>query len=118
MLRELLADGDLRKHGIEAIAWGCGPGSFTGLRIAASAVQGLAFTNDLPVVAISTLACQAQTAYREGLVVEGECVLSTLDARINEIYAAPYRIEGGLAVSLADAVAGAPGEVEGGGEIE
>ena len=118
MLRELLADGNLRKQGIGAIAWGCGPGSFTGLRIAASAVQGLAFTNDLPVVAVSTLACQAQTAYREGLVAEGGCVLSTLDARINEIYAAPYHIAQGLAVPLAEAVACAPGQLELADDIE
>jgi tRNA threonylcarbamoyladenosine biosynthesis protein TsaB len=111
MLRELLPDGKLSAQGIEAIAWGCGPGSFTGLRIAASAVQGLAFTNELPVVAVSTLACQAQTAHREGLLAEGECVLSTLDARIKEIYAAPYRIEQGIAVPLGAAVACGPGEL-------
>ena len=112
MLRELLPDGNLKAAGIGALAWGCGPGSFTGLRIAASAVQGLAFSNELPVVAVSTLACQAQTAHREGIVAEGESVLSTLDARINEIYAAPYRIEQGLAVPLAGAVACAPGQLE------
>lgn len=111
MLRELLPDGKLTAQGIEAITWGCGPGSFTGLRIAASAVQGLAFTNDLPVAAVSTLACQAQTAYREELLGEGDCVLSTLDARIKEIYAAPYRIERGIAVPLGGAVACSPGEL-------
>lgn len=111
MLRELLAGGRLGTQGIGAIAWGCGPGSFTGLRIAASAVQGLAYTNDLPAVAVSTLACQAQTAYREGLVAEGGSVLSTLDARINEIYAAAYRIEQGLAVPLSETVACAPGQL-------
>lgn len=111
MLRELLVDGNLTGQGISALAWGCGPGSFTGLRIAASAVQGLAFTHDLPALAVSTLACQVQTAYREQLVGEGETVLSTLDARINEIYAAPYRIEQGLAVPLAGAIACAPGDL-------
>lgn len=111
MLRELLPEGNLLANGVEAIAWGCGPGSFTGLRIAAAAVQGLAFSNELPVVAVSTLAGQAQTAHRQGLVEEGECVLSTLDARINEVYAATYRIENGLPVALAEAVACAPGEV-------
>ena len=56
MLRELLPSGDLRSQGIGAIAYGCGPGSFTGLRIAASAVQGLAYANELPAVSISSLA--------------------------------------------------------------
>ena len=112
MLSELLPDGSLRQQGVDAIAWGCGPGSFTGLRIAAAAVQGLAFTNDLPVVAVSTLACQAQTAARQGHVARGDCVLSLLDARINEIYAAIYRIEEGLPVALVDAIACAPAELE------
>ena len=60
MLRELLPSGDLRAHGIDAIAYGCGPGSFTGLRIAASAVQGLAYANEMPAIAISSLACPQQ----------------------------------------------------------
>ncbi len=111
MLRELFPDGRLRQHGVEAIAWGSGPGSFTGLRIAAAAVQGLAFSNDLPVVAVSTLACQAQTALREGHAAEGETLLSTLDARINEVYAARFRIDGGLPREQGDAVACPPGEL-------
>lgn len=111
MLRELLPDGKLKSHGIETIAWGCGPGSFTGLRIAAAAVQGLAFANDLPVVAVSTLACQAQTAHREGLVEEGGYVLSTLDARIKEIYAAVFRVEQGVAEPVSNAVACAPDQL-------
>jgi tRNA threonylcarbamoyladenosine biosynthesis protein TsaB len=97
MLRELLPDGDLRAHGIGAIAWGSGPGSFTGLRIAASAVQGLAFANDLPAVGVSTLACQAQTALRLGAVSPTDTVLSLLDARINEIYWASFVFVDGLA---------------------
>ncbi|AQA18484.1 tRNA (adenosine(37)-N6)-threonylcarbamoyltransferase complex dimerization subunit type 1 TsaB [Halioglobus japonicus] len=91
MLRELLPDG---VKDIDAIAYGSGPGSFTGLRIAASAVQGLAFSAGVPAVPVSTLACQVQTALREGLVEEGGYVLSCLDARIKEVYFALYRIEG------------------------
>ncbi len=111
MLRELLPTGKLCDYGVDVIAWGCGPGSFTGLRIAAAAVQGLAYANDLPVVAISTLACQAQTALREGVVDEGDTILSTLDARINEIYAAAYRVDHGLPVPLSTAVACAPDQL-------
>ena len=112
MLQELLPDGQLAQQGVEAIAYGCGPGSFTGLRIAASAVQGLAFASSLPAIAVSTLACQAQTALREGLVEEGDVVLSALDARINEIYCACYRIEQGLPVAVQEAQAVAPGELQ------
>jgi tRNA threonylcarbamoyladenosine biosynthesis protein TsaB len=111
LLRELLPSGDLRKHGIEAIAYGCGPGSFTGLRIAASAVQGLAYANALPAIAISTLACQAQTALRLALVTPQDGVLSMLDARINEVYHASYRFELGLAVLCEGPVACAPADV-------
>ena len=96
MFGELLPDGRLRQQGIEAIAYGCGPGSFTGLRIAASAVQGLAFANDLPAIPVSTLACQAAGAVRLGLIDESTPILSVLDARINEIYAAVYTISNGV----------------------
>jgi len=98
MLNELLGSGDLRAHGIGAIAYGCGPGSFTGLRIAASAVQGLAYANSLPAIGVSSLACQAQTALRLGEVEAGATVLSLLDARINEVYGALYNFQQGLAV--------------------
>ncbi|MCB1674995.1 MAG: tRNA (adenosine(37)-N6)-threonylcarbamoyltransferase complex dimerization subunit type 1 TsaB [Halioglobus sp.] len=112
MLRELLPGGDLRSHGIEAIAYGCGPGSFTGLRIATSAVQGLCYACDLPALAVSTLACQAQTALRKGLVDAGSTVLSVLDAQISQIYSALYAFEEGLATQRSDPVACAPGQLE------
>lgn len=96
MLQELLPSGDLRSQGVEAIAYGSGPGSFTGLRIAASAVQGLAFANELPAIGVSTLACQVQGAMRLGLVQSGDAVLSMLDARINEVYWALFGIDEGL----------------------
>lgn len=100
MLRELLPDGNLREQGIEAITYGSGPGSFTGLRIAASATQGLAFANELPALPVSTLACQAQTALCDGLATPGDHVLSMLDARINEVYWGLYELRDGLAVLL------------------
>jgi tRNA threonylcarbamoyladenosine biosynthesis protein TsaB len=93
MLSELLADGDLPGQGIEAIAYGCGPGSFTGLRIAASAVQGLAYATGLPAVPVSTLACQAYTAARRLDFSGGDTILSVLDAKINEVYYAIYRLD-------------------------
>jgi tRNA threonylcarbamoyladenosine biosynthesis protein TsaB len=93
MLQTLLPDGRLRDHGIAAIAYSCGPGSFTGLRICASAVQGLAYTSGVPAIAVSTLALQAQTALRLGLVDTSSVVLSMLDARINEVYYAVCRFE-------------------------
>jgi len=108
MLRELLPDGNLREQGIDAIAYANGPGSFTGLRIAASAVQGLAFANGLPAVPVSTLACQSQTALRTGLVDADATVLSLLDARINEVYWALYKFEEQLATAIQEPVVCSP----------
>jgi len=98
MLEDLLPGGDLADLGIQAIAYGCGPGSFTGLRIAASAVQGLAYSCNLPAIALSTLAVLAQSARRRGDVDAGDTVLCTIDARINEVYSAVYMYENNLAV--------------------
>lgn len=111
MLRELLPGGNLRAHGIEAIAYGCGPGSFTGLRIVASAVQGLAYAHKLPSVAVSTLACQVHTALRLGEVDTRSTVLSLIDARINEVYSALYVFDRGLPVLQHGPGACAPAEL-------
>lgn len=111
MLQTLLPDGRLRDHGIDALAYSCGPGSFTGLRICASAVQGLAYASGLPAIAVPTLALQAQTALRLGAVDAGAIVLSMLDARINEVYFAVCEFEAGLAVTRQGPGACAPGDV-------
>ncbi|MDP4916093.1 MAG: tRNA (adenosine(37)-N6)-threonylcarbamoyltransferase complex dimerization subunit type 1 TsaB [Haliea sp.] len=89
MLRELLPDGP---SGLDAVAYGCGPGSFTGLRITASAVQGICFAAQLPALPVSTLASQVQTAIRLGFAAEGRWVLSTLDAHIGELYWALFEV--------------------------
>lgn len=91
MLAELLRNRPPASLALDAIVYGCGPGSFTGLRIAASAAQGLAFSLNLPVVPVSTLACQAATARREHDVPESAVILSTLDANIGQVYWALYR---------------------------
>ncbi|MFN2328757.1 MAG: tRNA (adenosine(37)-N6)-threonylcarbamoyltransferase complex dimerization subunit type 1 TsaB [Chromatocurvus sp.] len=91
MLIDLLANRSPASLRLDAIAYGCGPGSFTGLRIAASAAQGLAFSLNLPVVPVSTLACQAATARREHDVPANAVILSTLDANIGQVYWALYQ---------------------------
>lgn len=108
MLHSLLPSGQLRQQGIELIAYSCGPGSFTGLRVGASAVQGLAYSNSLPTVAVSTLALQAQSALRLGAVSVNDELLSMIDARVNEIYCAQIRFIDGLAKVEAGPVACAP----------
>ncbi len=115
MLAQLLPGGDLRARGVEAIAYSSGPGSFTGLRIGASAVQGLAFAHDLPCVPVSTLASQAQRALREGLVDDEARLFSAIDAAIGEIYYAEVEFVDGIA-GLCDAPrVGKPAELDSGG---
>jgi tRNA threonylcarbamoyladenosine biosynthesis protein TsaB len=94
MMDELLAQAGLKPNQLDAMAFGRGPGSFTGVRIATGIVQGAAFAADLPVVPVSTLAALAQRAYRQ----KGEPnLLPAYDARMGELYWAAYRVgEDGL----------------------
>lgn len=106
MLRELMPAGP---QDLDAVAYGSGPGSFTGLRIAASAVQGVCFAAGLPALPVSTLSCQVYGALRLGQVGEGDYVFSALDAHIGELYWAVYRIDNGRAVEVTAAQAVKPG---------
>ena len=83
----VLAEAQWRLADLDGIAFGAGPGAFTGVRIACSVAQGLAFGIDRPVVAISTLAALSQSAWRERGCAR---VVACLDARMREIYLAAY----------------------------
>ena len=83
MVQELLAEGGVTLKQLDAIAFGRGPGSFTGLRIAAGVTQGLAFGADVPVVAISSLAILAQG-------VDADRILAAFDARMQQVYWGAY----------------------------
>lgn len=100
MVRELAGDAPLAALGLGLIAYGRGPGSFTGLRIAAAAAQGLGFSLGLPVAGIPTLAAQAGTALRQGVVAPDAIILSTIDARIGELYWGLYEAADGLPRAL------------------
>lgn len=90
MVEAMLAEAGIAVTELDAIAFGRGPGSFAGIRIATGVTQGLAYAADLPVLPISTLAAMAlKAAEAEG----AEYVVAALDARMNEIYAAAYRLD-------------------------
>ncbi|MGI8739684.1 MAG: tRNA (adenosine(37)-N6)-threonylcarbamoyltransferase complex dimerization subunit type 1 TsaB [Gammaproteobacteria bacterium] len=88
MCASLLAEAEINLSHLDAIAFGRGPGSFTGVRIAAGIAQGLAFGLDIPVVPVSTLAALAQQIMTE---LDKINVLAAIDARMGEIYWGCYR---------------------------
>ena len=83
MVEQLLRHADLPLANLDAIAFGRGPGSFTGVRIATGVTQGLAFAADLPVVPISSLAILAQG-------VKASHIAAAFDARMGQVYCATY----------------------------
>lgn len=89
MLEALLGEAGISLKSLHGIAFGEGPGSFTGLRIGCGVAQGLALGADLPVLGISTLLTLAAAA-------PGDRVLACLDARIGEIYHAAYEKQHGI----------------------
>src|SRR2546428_3256387 len=91
MIKDLLAEGGLALSQLSGIAFGAGPGSFTGLRIACGVAQGLALGADLPVVGVATLEAMAETARHRGGPTR---VIAALDARMQEIYVAAYEHDG------------------------
>jgi len=83
MLARLLAGAGIGAGDLQAVAFGAGPGAFTGLRIACGLAQGIAFARDLPVIGVSTLEAIAEESGAARTV-------ACLDARMGELYWAPY----------------------------
>jgi tRNA threonylcarbamoyladenosine biosynthesis protein TsaB len=87
MVQDVLAEGGVALSALDAIAFGRGPGSFTGLRIGAGVTQGLAFGANLPVVPVSDLAALAARAATQR---NERYVLACLDARMAQVYWAAF----------------------------
>jgi tRNA threonylcarbamoyladenosine biosynthesis protein TsaB len=93
MVHAALAEAGWTLAALDGIAFGAGPGSFTGIRIGCGVAQGLAFAADLPVAPIPTLAALAQEVFRAHGWTR---IVACLDARMREVYLAAYlRSDGG-----------------------
>ncbi|WP_413490327.1 tRNA (adenosine(37)-N6)-threonylcarbamoyltransferase complex dimerization subunit type 1 TsaB [Shewanella baltica] len=109
MVDSVLKQAGISLDKVAAIAYGRGPGSFTGIRICTSMTQGLALGLDLPVIGISTLAAMAQMAISEH---QAEQVLCAIDARMGEVYWGQFVAVDGIATLVGEEVVSAPANVQ------
>jgi tRNA threonylcarbamoyladenosine biosynthesis protein TsaB len=101
MIQELLAEAGIALRDCDAIAYGSGPGSFTGVRTACGIAQGLGFGAGLPLIPVVTLDAMALACRQQH---GGSAILTVLDARMGEVYWAQYRYADGLQAVLAPAL--------------
>jgi tRNA threonylcarbamoyladenosine biosynthesis protein TsaB len=94
-LLALLAEAGMHLSELDAIAFGCGPGAFTGLRTACSVAQGLAFGAGKPVVPVDSLLIVAHDARLQLADAAPEDLWVAMDARMDEVYAGAYRWHAG-----------------------
>jgi tRNA threonylcarbamoyladenosine biosynthesis protein TsaB len=109
MIEERLQHANISLNQLDALAFGCGPGSFTGVRIATSVMQGLAYASAVPLISVSSLAAVAQAAYMD---LGWKKLFVAMDARISEVYAGTYQInEAGIAELVGIEAVSAPGQM-------
>ncbi|MET0983064.1 MAG: tRNA (adenosine(37)-N6)-threonylcarbamoyltransferase complex dimerization subunit type 1 TsaB [Telluria sp.] len=109
MVQDLLREAGVTLAEVEAIAFGAGPGSFTGVRTACGVAQGLAFGAGLPVVPLVTLEAMAEACRARS----GACeVLAVLDARMGEVYWAQYRYVDGAWQAVLEPALSSPEAVQ------
>lgn len=88
MIDELMSEAGLSVKQLDGLAFGCGPGSFTGIRIATGIIHGIALGADLPIVCVSTLAAMAQDLFDRS---EHSLAFTAIDARMEEIFWGVYQ---------------------------
>ena len=93
MIDEVLSEAGIGVYNLDALAVTVGPGSFTGLRIGFSTIQGLAFAADIPVIPVSTLQVMAQTYRRSADIDASGTLMSVLDARMGEFNCGVYQLD-------------------------
>ena len=104
LVRELMLEAGLGFSQLDAIAFGAGPGAFTGLRVACGVAQGLAVAHETPLIPVTSTETMA--------VMSGASrVLALLDARMGEVYAGAYQVDGNDAVLQGEIRVSTPGEV-------
>lgn len=89
MIDKLLKRNNITLKNLDAVAFGSGPGSFMGVRLAASVAQALAYANDLPIVPVSTLQLLAQQGHK---ISGSSQIVSAWDARMTEMYFGCYKL--------------------------
>ena len=102
MVDALLRAQGVARADLDAVAFGRGPGSFTGVRIAAGVAQGISLGLVLPVVPISSLAALAHAAATRHALAAGSQIVATIRSRPHETYVAAYRYDGARCVALTD----------------
>ena len=90
MCEQILSEAQVSLNDLDAIAFGRGPGSFTGVRIGAGIAQGIALAKDLPILPVSSLAALAQGMWRER---GARHVIAAIDARMAQIYWAAFVVD-------------------------
>jgi len=103
-LDRLLRDAGVSMRGLDAVCFGAGPGSFTGLRIACGVAQGIAFARGIPALGVSTLEALAEES-------GAERVVACLDARMHEVYYGALERGGGRWREVIPALCAAPADL-------
>tara|TARA_B110000444_G_C18778812_1_gene566368 strand:+ start:144 stop:884 length:741 start_codon:yes stop_codon:yes gene_type:complete len=118
MVDSLLTEGNLKLSDLKGIAYIRGPGSFTGLRIGVSVVQGLAYAANLPTLGLSSLQVLAMKWLESHSLSAAQTLLVMLDARMSEVYWGQYQIEGSCPVLMGEESVSSPESVLLGDEAE
>lgn len=90
IIEHLLKESFIELNQLDAIAFGCGPGSFTGVRIATGIAQGIGYAANIPLIPISSLAALAQATYAD---LGWQNLLVGIDARVKEVYWGMYQVD-------------------------
>jgi len=108
MTDELLAAAGIGLQDLDGIAFGRGPGSFTGLRVSVAVAQGLAAVTGVPLLPVSSLLCLAERAWQDAGCRRA---LVCVDAHMGEVYSAAAECRGGMVEIVGGERLGAPAEV-------